>query len=70
MQSNAKGGKVLTLLHDVCVSYVADPRAYDLCLYLSQRAAEPYMNMLATWIFTGIINDPFEEVSHRIIYCY
>ncbi|XP_044734773.1 gamma-tubulin complex component 2-like isoform X2 [Chrysoperla carnea] len=60
-KANAKGGKALTLLHELSNGYLADAQAYKLCSFLLERASQPYMKMLGTWIYTGIINDPFKE---------
>jgi hypothetical protein len=61
-QSGAKGGKVLSLLHERTTSYIGDHRGQELCLYLTQKACVPYMEILEKWVYKGIICDPYEEV--------
>ncbi|XP_031339434.1 gamma-tubulin complex component 2-like isoform X1 [Photinus pyralis] len=60
-KSDAKGGKVLSLLHDHITGYIGDTQAQQLCLHLMQAACVPYMNMLGMWIYKGIILDPINE---------
>lgn len=61
-QSGAKGGKVLSLLHERTTSYIGDPTGQELCLFLTQKACIPYMEILEKWVYKGIICDPYEEV--------
>jgi hypothetical protein len=61
-QSGAKGGKVLSLLHEQTTSYAGDPTRQELCLFLTQKACTPYMEILEKWVYKGIICDPYEEV--------
>ena len=61
-QSDARGGKVLTLLHDNIAGYTGDCKAQDLCVHLMQAASVPYMKMLGMWIYKGIVSDPIKEV--------
>lgn len=60
-KSDAKGGKVLSLLHDHVVGSIGDERAQLLCLKLMEAACYPYMKMLGMWIYRGIISDPISE---------
>ncbi|KAF5289920.1 hypothetical protein FQA39_LY14929 [Lamprigera yunnana] len=60
-KSDAKGGKVLSLLHDHITGHIGDVQAQKLCLYLMQAACVPYMKMLGMWIYKGIISDPINE---------
>ncbi|XP_057667039.1 gamma-tubulin complex component 2-like isoform X3 [Diorhabda carinulata] len=60
-KSDAKGGKVLSLLHDHVVGSIGDERAQLLCLKLMEAACYPYMKMLGMWIYRGIISDPINE---------
>jgi gamma-tubulin complex component 2 len=73
LQSGAKGGKVLSLLHERTTSYIGDPTGQELCFYLTQKACIPYMEILEKWVYKGIICDPYEEVryfaSHSICCC-
>ncbi|CAH2010721.1 unnamed protein product [Acanthoscelides obtectus] len=60
-KSEAKGGKVLSLLHDSIIGSIGDERAQQLCLKLMEAACIPYMKMLEMWIYKGIISDPIGE---------
>ncbi|VEN46057.1 unnamed protein product [Callosobruchus maculatus] len=60
-KSEAKGGKVLSLLHDSIIGSIGDERAQQLCLKLMEAACVPYMKMLEMWIYKGIISDPIGE---------
>ncbi|XP_021928970.1 gamma-tubulin complex component 2-like isoform X2 [Zootermopsis nevadensis] len=60
-KSGAKGGKVLSLLHERTSNYIGDPAGQELCLYLTQNACVPYMEILEKWVYKGVISDPYEE---------
>lgn len=60
-KSDAKGGKVLSLLHDHVVGCIGDAKAQQLYLHLMQAACVPYMKILGMWIYKGIISDPISE---------
>ncbi|KAJ8984083.1 hypothetical protein NQ317_012739 [Molorchus minor] len=61
-KSGAKGGNVLSLLHENVIGSIGDERAQQLCLKLMEAACEPYMKMLGMWIYRGIISDPIKEI--------
>lgn len=69
-QSDARGGKVLSLLHDHITSYIGNENAQNLCLHLIQAASVPYMKMLGMWIYKGIISDPIKEVRNTNSYVW
>lgn len=58
---NVRGGNVLTRLHDNIALYSGDKNSQQILIYLTQKAAEPYMEILKLWIFKGIIHDPKME---------
>jgi gamma-tubulin complex component 2 len=58
---NTRGGNVLTRLHDSIGLLSGDKRAQEILIYLTQMAAEPYMEILKLWIYKGIIIDPQQE---------
>ncbi|CAH0560730.1 unnamed protein product [Brassicogethes aeneus] len=60
-KSDAKGGKVLSLLHDKIVESIGDEKIQLLCVKLMEAACVPYMKMLSMWIYKGIISDPIKE---------
>ncbi|GLV35243.1 Gamma-tubulin ring protein 84 [Carabus blaptoides fortunei] len=60
-KADARGGKVLSLLHEQTLGSIGDSKAQDLCLSLTQAATVPYMNILETWIYKGVISDPLKE---------
>lgn len=65
-KADARGGKVLSLLHEQTLGSIGDSKAQDLCLSLTQAATVPYMNILETWIYKGVISDPQKEVFYNI----
>lgn len=58
---NVRGGNVLTRLHDNIALYSGDKNSQEILIYLTQKAAEPYMEILKLWIFDGVILDPNGE---------
>ncbi|KAL0101794.1 hypothetical protein PUN28_019142 [Cardiocondyla obscurior] len=61
-KANAKGGKVLSLLHDQTLNNVSgEAKSKELCLYLIQAASMPYMQILEKWVYKGVICDPYQE---------
>lgn len=63
-QANARGGKVLSLLHEQTMNNVSgEAKSKELCLYLMQAASMPYMQILEKWVYKGVICDPYQEVS-------
>ncbi|XP_069970963.1 gamma-tubulin complex component 2 isoform X4 [Penaeus vannamei] len=60
-KSEAHGGSVLSLLHDRTLSLTGCGQLQEVMVFLTQAAAVPYMNMLAKWLYRGIINDPYNE---------
>nr|CAD7264977.1 unnamed protein product [Timema shepardi] len=60
-KAEAKGGQVLSLLHEQTSSYMGDTKGQELCLYLTQAASVPYMEILEKWIYKGAICDPYQE---------
>lgn len=60
-KSEARGGKVLSLLQELIDSYIGDQHAHGMCLHLMEHASVPYMKMLGMWISSGIISDPEKE---------
>ncbi|XP_015834942.1 gamma-tubulin complex component 2 isoform X1 [Tribolium castaneum] len=60
-KSDAKGGKVLSLLHDHIIGSIGDERTQQRCVSLMEAACVPYMKMLGMWIYRGIISDPISE---------
>ncbi|KAK9876582.1 hypothetical protein WA026_013961 [Henosepilachna vigintioctopunctata] len=60
-KSDARGGKVLSLLHDHITSSIGDDKTQNLYVSLMEAASVPYMKMLSMWIYRGIITDPIKE---------
>lgn len=58
---SVRGGNVLTRLHDNIALYSGDKNSQQILIYLTQKAAEPYMEILKLWIFKGVIQDPKSE---------
>ncbi|CRK86952.1 CLUMA_CG000769, isoform A [Clunio marinus] len=59
--NNVRGGNVLTKLHDNIALYSGDKSSQEILIYLTQKASEPYMEILKLWIFKGVIQDPKME---------
>ncbi|KAL0276922.1 UNVERIFIED_CONTAM: hypothetical protein PYX00_004383 [Menopon gallinae] len=57
--SDAKGGKTLTLLHEFTLNSTG--KEEKLCQFLLESAAVPYMKQLQDWLYKGIIIDPYNE---------
>jgi gamma-tubulin complex component 2 len=36
-------------------------KAQEFCLSVTRKASEPYFEILETWIYEGIIDDPYKE---------
>ncbi|XP_020277442.1 gamma-tubulin complex component 2-like isoform X2 [Pseudomyrmex gracilis] len=61
-KANARGGKVLSLLHEQTLNNVSgEAKSKELCLYLMQAASMPYMQILEKWVYKGVICDPYQE---------
>ncbi|XP_033216784.1 gamma-tubulin complex component 2 isoform X3 [Belonocnema kinseyi] len=60
-KANARGGKVLSLLHEQSNSMSGDAKCKELCLFLIKEASIPYMQMLEKWVYKGVIYDPYQE---------
>lgn len=57
-----KGGEVLAILHDRMQNMSGDPAARTLYGALLRAAGKPYIQMVQTWIRTGRLVDPYEEL--------
>ncbi|GBP06945.1 Gamma-tubulin complex component 2 [Eumeta japonica] len=62
-KSELHGGAVLSALHERTNSMIADARAQEIALFLTERASRPYFKILDMWIHKGTILDPF----HRLL---
>ncbi|XP_076230836.1 gamma-tubulin complex component 2 isoform X2 [Calliopsis andreniformis] len=60
-KAHAKGGKVLSLLHEQANNISGEVKFKELCLFLIQTASVPYMQILEKWVYKGVICDPYEE---------
>lgn len=60
LQSELRGGAVLTVLHDKTNTLMGDARAQEISLFLTERACRPYLCILDQWIHKGTIVDPFQ----------
>ncbi|XP_033201163.2 gamma-tubulin complex component 2 [Bombus vancouverensis nearcticus] len=60
-KANAKGGKVLSLLHEQANNINGEAKFKELSLFLIQTASVPYMQILEKWVYKGVICDPYEE---------
>lgn len=60
-KANARGGKVLSLLHEQANNISGEAKSKELCLSLIQAASVPYMQTLEKWVYKGVICDPYHE---------
>ncbi|CAF0999098.1 unnamed protein product, partial [Didymodactylos carnosus] len=60
-KGNNIGRSVLDLLHEQTQNSSGYKQTYDTCYYLAKSAFKPYLTMLETWIYKGIIHDPYNE---------
>ncbi|CAK5280946.1 unnamed protein product [Mycena citricolor] len=57
-----KGGEVLAIIYERMQNMSGDPTAHALHSTLLSAAGVPYVSMLRTWITTGRLVDPYEEL--------
>ncbi|EJD07888.1 gamma-tubulin complex, DGRIP84/SPC97 component [Fomitiporia mediterranea MF3/22] len=57
----AKGGEVLSILHERMQRMSGDPSALALHRALMRAAGRPYAEMLVAWTRSGKLDDPYEE---------
>ncbi|TFK24131.1 hypothetical protein FA15DRAFT_669893 [Coprinopsis marcescibilis] len=57
-----KGGEVLSILYERMQNMAGDPTAHTIYKSLLQAAGKPYVEMLKTWVTTGNLVDPYEEL--------
>lgn len=60
-KGESRGGGVLSILHEKTNALLGDSRSQEICLFLTEKASQPYMQILHQWIHRGNINDPFQE---------
>ncbi|KAF7991659.1 hypothetical protein HCN44_010460 [Aphidius gifuensis] len=60
-KANARGGKVLSLLHEQISNMSFEAKSKELCLFFMQSASVPYMKILEKWVYKGVICDPYQE---------
>ncbi|XP_014217679.1 gamma-tubulin complex component 2-like isoform X2 [Copidosoma floridanum] len=60
-KANARGGKVLSLLHEQINDMSGEAKSKELCLFLMKSASIPYMQTLEKWVYKGVICDPHHE---------
>ncbi|XP_046488183.1 gamma-tubulin complex component 2 isoform X1 [Neodiprion pinetum] len=60
-KASAKGGKVLSLLHEHMNDISGEAKSKELCLFLIRAASVPYMQTLEKWVYKGVISDPYQE---------
>ncbi|KAL2913523.1 gamma tubulin complex Spc97/GCP2 subunit Alp4 [Polyrhizophydium stewartii] len=58
---NRNSGLLLSILADRIISLGGNPEARKVHSYLLSQASMPYLGILHTWIFSGELEDPFNE---------
>lgn len=64
--SPRRGGAALDALYSLAVSFVGSPDEKTVLAFMVGRAAEPVLDIMAVWLSTGVIDDPYDEffISH------
>ena len=57
---NKKGGALLNVIYKLMISS-SDVSIRDFFAFLLEKASLPYFQILKKWIFSGVLEDPFEE---------
>lgn len=57
---NRKGGALLNVVYRIMINS-SDKQMRELFTFLLDKAAAPYFQMLKRWIFSGVLEDPFNE---------
>lgn len=52
-------------MHEQTLRLSGHKQAYDICFFLAKSAYRPYLNMLETWIHSGLVDDPHGEFMVR-----
>lgn len=65
-----RGGAALDALYSLAVSFVGSPDEKTVLSFMVGRAAEPILDIMAVWLSTGVIDDPYDEffISHDTSY--
>ncbi|EFA79283.1 spindle pole body component 97 [Heterostelium album PN500] len=58
---NLHGAQILNLLLNSMASYGSDPKTNDFYKFLIQKTSKPFLVMLESWIYRGVVNDPHCE---------
>jgi gamma-tubulin complex component 2 len=58
-EAKARGGQVLTILHEKALSMVGDAGGQKLCYNLAEAASQPYFHILENWIYKVIHSQMF-----------
>lgn len=59
--SQSHGAAALNDLYTLAVSFVGSDDSKQVLAFLLGRAAQPILDVMATWIGTGVIDDPYNE---------
>lgn len=57
---NKKGGALLNVIYKLMISS-SDVSIRDFFAFLLEKASLPYFSILKKWIFSGVLEDPFDE---------
>lgn len=65
-----RGGAALDALYSLAVSFVGSPDEKTVLAFMVGRAAEPVLDIMAVWLSSGVIDDPYDEffISHDTSY--
>ncbi|EGD76321.1 hypothetical protein PTSG_01023 [Salpingoeca rosetta] len=67
LQHDCRGAQTLSILHQATQDTIGQAKLHALCCSLAAKASRPYLDMVGTWIYDGLLTDPASEfmVRHR-----
>jgi gamma-tubulin complex component 2 len=57
----AKGGKLLSIIHEISSAMGGDPETKKLFQFLMEKACVPFFNMVNDWVLSGKLDDMYSE---------
>lgn len=58
---HCRGGRTLSLLHDITTGTMGDDRGQQLAEYVTSLSCVPFFDMLTEWLHKGQVRDPYFE---------
>jgi len=60
-ESHLRGGELLDLLYDRCISYSGVPLTFEVFKRLQEKNRNVLYNQIFEWMCFGRLNDPYQE---------